>query len=247
VHIYRLFISQGKQLIDRYAMISKVKMFDIQVSGHDQFMNIIHNSQKGVILLTSHFGNWQIAMATLSKLNKTVYLLMRPEDNLAVQDSLQITRDHANIKVISIKQDLGGVIEIMNLLKEGQIVSIMGDRSYGSRTVEVSFLGAKAWFPYGAFTIAAAIGSPMVVLLSAKEASYQHVVDVSNILYPCYNGKQHKQQQLRQWVQDFAALLETYVARYPYQCFLFHDIWRKGTGEPIQEDGNVRSQEMKHQ
>ncbi|MCK4389430.1 MAG: lysophospholipid acyltransferase family protein [Desulfobacterales bacterium] len=225
--VYRLFVSQGKQLIDRYAAISALAIFDIRIKGYEQFMALVQDSRQGLILLTAHVGNWQIAMTTLKDIGKTVYLLMRPEDNPAVQDSLHISREQVHIKIISPEQHLGGVVEIMNVLREGHVVSIMGDRSYGFNAIEVSFLGEKAWFPHSAFSIAAAAGCPVVVLLSVKVSAHRYVVDVSNVLYPRYEGRRDKREQLQQWVQKFVAMLERYINQYPYQCFLFHNVWRE--------------------
>ena len=227
--VYRLFINQGKQLIDRYAAVSGQARFDIRFKGDDQFKALLRDSHKGFILLTAHVGNWQIAMTTLKKIGKTFYLLMQPEDNPAVQDSLQISREQADIKIISPEQHLGGVVEIMNVLRKGHVVSIMGDRSYGFNAVEVSFLGEKAWFPHSAFTIAAAAGCPIVVLLSAKVSTHKYVVDVTNVIYPQYEGRLNKREQIQHWVQKYVALLERYISQYPYQCFLFHNVWRETT------------------
>ena len=53
------------------------------------------------------------------------------------------------------------------------------------------------------------------------------MVDVSHILYPRYNSGKDKRGQLKSYVQEFADILDEYVAKYPYQCFLFHDVWDK--------------------
>lgn len=227
LHTYRLFVSQGKQLIDLYAILTKEQEFDIRLQGYDDFVSLVSGSRQGIILLTAHVGNWQLAMTALGELKKEVYLLMRPEDNQAVKNFLHIGREAGHLKIISPDQDLGGVVKVIDVLKQGHIVSIMGDRSYGSRTVDVSFLEESAWFPYGAFGIAAAVECPIVVLLSVKTADNKYVIDVSNVLYPRYESGQSKPRQLQTWVQHYAALLESYVNRYPYQCFLFHDIWQK--------------------
>lgn len=224
-HIYRLFINQGRQLIDRYAAISGLKKFEMQLKGYNQLVNLTKNDDKGFILLTSHLGNWQIAIESLKKLNKKVYLLMRPEDNPAVSRSLRLNLEKANIQIISVQESIDGVLKIINILKKGGVVCIMGDRHYDFKSIDVSFLGKKAHFPYGAFTIAASLNCPVVPLLSAKLSKYHYKIDTTNILYPQYLGLNKKNEQIRQWVQDYANLLNRYVDEYPYQCFLFHDVW----------------------
>ena len=225
LHVYRLFVSQGKQLIDRFAILSGSNLFDFQLKGYNQLNALLSQKDNGFILLTAHVGNWQIALTTLKKMNKTVYLLMRPEDNPAVKESLSIDAQDSFIKIISPEGYLGGVVEAMNVLREGNVLSIMGDRKYGFEGMGVYFLKDEAQFPFGAFSIAAACNVPIVVLLSAKLPGSKYIVDVSNILYPHYFNPKDKKEQLKKYVQEFAEILEKYSSEYAYQCFLFHDVW----------------------
>lgn len=233
MHVYRIFISQGRQLIDRYAAIAGGKTFQICFKGQEKIQSLTKNNDSGFVLLTAHVGNWQLAMTALNKLNKKVYLVMRPEDNPAVARSLNLSKENEFIKIISPEQDLGGVVEMIKVLKEGNIVSIMGDRCYNFEAVEVDFLGAKAMFPCGAFSIAAASGVPIVVLLSAKLSTYEYMVDMSHIFYPRYEKGARKREQITAWVQNFSCLLEQYVNQYPDQCFLFYDIWKREGEEEV--------------
>lgn len=224
-YVYRLFISQGIQLIDRYALISGNKKIDVSIKGYDKLLSLCQSSQKGFILLTAHFGNWQIAMSSLKDMPKTVYLLLRPEDNAALEESLRISGISSRIKIISPESDLGGVIEVMKALQEGSVVSIMGDRRYGFDYIEADFFSEKAGFPYGAFSIAAAAKVPIVVLLSARESYCKYVADISGIISPQCSLGRNKKEQLRPFVKEFASMLERVSLDYPFQCFLFQDIW----------------------
>lgn len=224
-HVYRLFINQGEFLLDRYALISGYEGFQFDLKGFDELSALIEDSKRGIILLTSHIGNWQIAMPRLEKLKKRVYLLMRPEDNPAVHQSLKIRQEGDMISFISPDGYLGGIVEIMNALRQGQIVSIMADRTYGAEGVPVSFLGDRAVFPHSAFKIAAATETPMMVLLSAKTAPNRYLVDVSHVFDWQDIPQAAKKGVSLQRVQTFADLLTTYAESYPYQCFFFYDVW----------------------
>ena len=225
LHVYRLVVSQGKHLIDRYAAVSGRDVFDIQIKGYEEFVSRIGDSREGAILLVSHAGNWQVAMTALKKMGKTVHLVMIPVENPALQNRLYPNQDEAKVRVISPQRYLGGVVEIMNALKKGHVVSVMGDRRYGAKALEVSFLGEKAWFPYSAFSIAASAECPVVVLEATKVSAYRYLVDMSNVLYPRYEGRRNKVGQLQPWVQKYAILMESFVKEHPYECFLFRDVW----------------------
>jgi lauroyl/myristoyl acyltransferase len=202
-------------------------VFEICLKGHDEFVSLIRDSKKGVILLTSHQGNWQVAMTALKSVGKIVHLVMLPDENPALQEKLRPERVRGNVRIISPQQYLGGVVDILNALRKGDVVSIMGDRRYGARALEVSFLGDKAWFPYSAFSLAASAGCPVVVLRATKASAHRYVVDMSNVLYPRYVGRRNRAGQLQPWVQEFVTLMESFAEQHPYQCFLFRDVWKE--------------------
>ena len=224
-HVYRLFISQGKQLIDRHASISGRVNFDVNRDVYDLINNAVGEHKKGAILLTGHVGNWQTSMGLLKNLDKKLYIVMRPEDNPALIDSLKISDKGSNINIISPEQAMGGAVEIVNALNQGGLVFMMGDRKYDFNTSEALFLRDKARFPHGAFRIAAAVGCPIVVWFSAKISERLYNVSVEGVSNPSYESGENKEAQLKGWVQEFVSLLEAYTMKYPYQCYLFHDVW----------------------
>lgn len=234
-YVYKLLINQGKNLIDRYYIVSGQGRFDVEIQGYEKIEKLLNDPQKGIILLTAHVGNWQVTMTALERLKKTIYLLMRPEDNVAVKDALDIDNEQGRVKIISPEGFLGGVIELMKAINQGSVVSIMGDRTYGFDSVGACFLGDEARFPYGAFSLAASVGCPLVVLLSAKVSTEKYFVYVANVIEPRFTSRQKRHQQLEGWVQGFAKILEDYVAKHPFQWFVFDDIW----GEKDKAEGRL--------
>ena len=141
----------------------------MRLEGSEEAIEKIKNLNTGCIILTSHIGNWQLGMGALKHLDyKKLHILMRPENNKAIQKTLALNPT-MNIGFISALGYLGGTIEVINALEAGDIVSIMGDRSYGTQTVNASFLGEMAGFPYSAFYFAAKARCPIVTLYVVKE------------------------------------------------------------------------------
>jgi predicted LPLAT superfamily acyltransferase len=160
-------------------------------------------------------------------LKKTVYLIMRPEDNAAIKASLNIDAQNEAIRVLSSADPVGGVVEAMKAISRGDIVSIMGDRTYEYSSLEARFFGSDVRFPYGAFSIASAAKCPVVVLLSAKVGPRKYVTDVTHVIEPPSGRREKKQEQLRACVQEYAWILEEYAGRHPYQWFVFRDMWKE--------------------
>lgn len=222
---YLLFVNQGKNLIDRYYLLAGGPGLKMRAEGLDKLDAVLKEKQ-GFVLLMAHLGNWQAIMTTLRQFDRKVYLLMRPEDNKAVAESLKLDAGGGNISVISAEDPIGSIVAIMDAIKNGGIVSIMGDRSYSFASADVEFLGDQAAFSCGAFHVAALAGCPVVMLTSAKVSHCEYLVEIAGIFRPVYQSGTAKKTQLRVWVQDFARLMESYVEKYPYQCFLFYDIWK---------------------
>lgn len=225
--IYRLFVMQGKMLVDRFAVISGAERLDIRCRGMETLEEANRDPRKGFILLTSHTGNWQACMSGMGNLGRRVHLVMREEDNPVVQETLRLQIQGNEVRIISPESFLGGTIEIMSRLREGDVVSIMGDRNYGHSAVEVSFLGDRALFPAGAFHIAAMVECPILVLMSAKLSTREYVLGFPKVFHPRYEAGKDRTAQLTDWVQEYVGILESFIQENPYQCFIFHDVWEK--------------------
>ncbi len=227
--VYRLFVSQGKNLIDRYALSLGCGDIEMELLGHDKIRDLLARQNKGFIVLTAHVGNWQVTMTALKKFERTVYLMMRPEDNDAVKNALHIDNERELVKIIFTDTALGGVVEAIQAIHQGNLVSIMGDRTYGYSAVDASFLGESVQFPYGAFSIAAAAECPVVVLLSAKTGPKKYIVDVSHVILPPTGRGEAKKNAIQAAVREYSRVLEEYVRQYPFQWFVFRDIWKSNT------------------
>ena len=226
VDVYLLFVNQGKSLIDRYYVAAGGKDIELELLGFEKIKDHLAEGQKGMIFLTAHVGNWQVATTALRKLNRTVYLMMRPEDNAAVKEALNIDSEQETIKVLYTDGSLGGVVEALKAISQGGIVSIMGDRTYGYGSMEASLLNGSVRFPYGAFSLAAAARCPVAVLLSAKVGVKKYVTDISHVINPPTGVRGNKEAEIAACVQEFARILEEYAIHHPYQWFVFRDMWQ---------------------
>jgi predicted LPLAT superfamily acyltransferase len=224
--VYLLFVSQGESLIDRYYVAAGGSDISLELVGDEKIKDILADGQKGLILLTAHVGTWQVAMTALREFGRTVYIMMRPEDNVAVKEALNIDSEKETIRIIFTDGAMGGVIEALKAIDRGDIVSLMGDRTYGYGSIEATLLGGKVRFPYGAFSLASAAQCPVAVLLSAKVGVKKYVTDISHVINPPAGKQGNKDAEIHACVQEFARVVEEHAVRYPYQWFVFRDMWK---------------------
>ena len=166
ITVYRLFVSQGKCLIDRHALNAAAVVFDFAGQQVSALMKELEG--RGFVLLLSHAGGWQLALPFLSNMavSRQVSLLMNEAESVEIRK--HVRGDDGGFNVILPTDGPGCVVEMVMRLQKGEIVSIMGDRAYGGQTAPVQFIGEEAQFPVSAFAVARAAKCPVVVLFAPK-------------------------------------------------------------------------------
>ena len=219
---YRLFISQGKCLIDRHAYNAGVREFEFDSRSLLEVYQRLNETKSGFVLLLAHAGGWQLALPHLRQLSgdRPVSLLMREAETQDVRE--HVRGDDAGFHVIPPDSGPGCVVEMVTRLQRGEIVSIMGDRAYGGQTVDVPFLGEAAHFPVSAFAVARAAQCPVVALFVPKTGVTRYRNE--SVLFD--TPSRDDRQSSRKGVCAFAEALAEFTQRYPYQSFLFSDIWK---------------------
>ncbi len=232
LHCYRIYVNLGKALIDRAAIgIRGAEYVRTTSRGLEELKRLIGEG-KGIIMLTAHVGCWQAAMAELYSLGAPVSLLLHREEGDVDRHYFEHTGIEAPFRIIDPLGYMGGVFEMMEVLKKGEILSIMGDRIFGSdrKSVVVDFLGGKARFPYSAFKLASATGAPVAILFSYNNGPGSYEMSLEKVMrIPPDLGNSAR--AFYPYVAQFSETLASYVQRYPYQFFNFFDMWEKDEQE----------------
>jgi len=225
--IYRIFVNQAWMLLDRAAFNAGLISFKHTSTGYDAFAELAERQPVGVILLGAHFGNWQLAVEGLKKLDCRVNIVMSPETNPAVKKHLKINSAAGNIGYIFTDGPDHGCVEIASALCAGEVVCLMGDRAYGADTVEVEFLGESACFPYSAWIIAAKTESAVIPFFVCKHRERGYHVWCDDPIYPKLKRKQAIAETVQPWVSQYVRSFEKVIRENPEQCFIFSDVWKR--------------------
>jgi len=228
LHTYRMCLMLGKALVDRaiVGILGPGKM-RVTLHGKEKLLDVLKEN-KGLILINAHVGCWQAAMSAMTFMDTSVSMLMRREDGDIDRHYFEHSGQESPYNIIDPTGPMGGVLEMMNVLKRNEILSVMGDRVFGNpkNSVRVPFLGQDAAFPISAFKLAAAHGSPCAVLLSHKSGPASYELELVRIIRVKEGGVQKKNDGiLEDAVREFSETLEAFCQRNPYQFFNFFDMW----------------------
>lgn len=184
----------------------------------------------GLVVLTAHFGNWELLAHLHGLLGYPVTLIHRPMRNPLIDEWLLRWRARAGTRSIPKR---AAARDALRALRNGAIVAVPGDQnqvfSFG---VFVDFFGLPACTTAGPVRLAQHVGAPLVpVFLRRKGGSAQHVLEVQEPVELVDTG--NREQDLVTNTQRCSKVIEEMIRRHPEQWIWFHKRWKtRPPGEP---------------
>lgn len=211
----------SEAVIDKFAMYAG-KKFDIDVEGYEHFLHLAEQPD-GFVMLSAHVGNYEIAGYTLVAKKKPINALVYFGEKQTVMQNREMMFASTNIRMISVKSDMSHLFEIDHILQNGETLSMPADRILGSpKAIEAEFLGAKARFPQGPFSVTAMRGLD-VLAVNVMKTSWKHYrVYVTPLVYD--KGAPRKT-QTAELSRAYVGELERIVRLYPEQWYNYYAFW----------------------
>lgn len=181
---------------------------------------------KGGILLMSHVGNWEIA-AHLLKSNKMDLLLYMGVKNKEQIEKIQKSQlKESGIKIIAVEENNDSpfnVIDGINFLKKGGLVSLAGDLIWGQnkRIIPVNFLGYKVLLPSAPYLFALLSGAPLLVFFAFKTGKKTYQFKIFEPIYVIAKSRKDREQVMQDAAQKYADILGEFVLEHPFEWYHF--------------------------
>lgn len=215
----------GQVVVDKFAMYAG-KQFDVEIENYNEFTTRASRKEEGFVQLSAHIGSYEIAGYTLAVEGKSFNALVFAGEKASVMQNRDKMFAGTNIKMIAIQQDMSHLFEIDKALTDGGIVSMPADRINGSqKCIEHVFLGAKAKFPLGPFSVATMRGLDVLAVNVMKNSLLGYKIYVTPL---AYDKEASRQEQIRQLSSAYVAELEKRVWQYPTQWYNYFEFWQEG-------------------
>ena len=228
--VFRQFVAFGEAICDRFAVWQrKIRYEDLVLEDPDDVYALIGNrALRGQIFVCSHVGNIEICRALVShhqgfKLNVLVHSHHAQAFNEALEkagaDRIQL------IQVMDL--DAALMMELHQRINAGEWLAIAADRVpvRGEKTVAVSFLGAEAQMPQGAWLLAGLLKTQVHTLFCIKHHGCYHL-KLRRFLDSTDWKRGERQAAVAAAAQGFADVLAQECAKHPLQWFNFYDFWK---------------------
>ena len=185
-----------------------------------------HKRNKGVILLTGHFGNWEVStiagIAQFPQFEGRFHFVRRQLKPEWLNQA--VTRRFRRAGFGTIAKE-GSLETIIDLLSSGALVVYVFDHHpKGKAGVVVDFFGHPAGTSKSPALIALASGAPVIPATSWREPDGTHVLRFEDPI-PLVEGEDAGE-AIRQTTRAFNAALERMVLRHPEQWIWDYKRWK---------------------
>jgi Kdo2-lipid IVA lauroyltransferase/acyltransferase len=181
-----------------------------------------HARGRGVIVVTGHIGNWELAGAYIAARGLPIEGVARRMANPLFHRYLTETRERAGLGVVA---DSDAVRRIPRALRAGHVVALVADQGLkGMASTFVPFFGRLAKTPRGPGVFALRLGVPLMVGTAVRMPSgkYRALVEPVEVVQ---TGD--RERDVDAVVAQYTAVLERWVRQYPEQYFWHHRRWRR--------------------
>ncbi|MGA2625286.1 MAG: lysophospholipid acyltransferase family protein [Bacteroidota bacterium] len=195
-----------------------------------ELMKAAYARGKGLIMLSGHFGNWELialAMGYLSKLPITI--IVQTQANKLVDDVINRNRCLLGNRVVPMGMS---VREIIRTLDEGGVVAIAPDQSGAMEGAFVNFFGRSVATHKGPAVFALRSGAPVQMGFITRKPGGRYTVVLEEI--PTGDLTDNTEESVVELTRRHTALLEKYVRMHPDHWLWMHRRW-KHTQEQVEQ------------
>jgi lauroyl/myristoyl acyltransferase len=179
----------------------------------------------GAIIVMSHIGNWELAAEMLNRKGLPIMLYLGAKHKEQVERIQKDKLAQSGIKIVATSEKESSpfaLLEGINFLREGGIVSMTGDRLWGDqRSVKVNFLGHEVQLPDAPHLFALMSGAPLMTFFVNQKAPGKYHIAVSRGRQVLAASRQDRANAVLASAQAYAGELEQMARQHPFEWHHF--------------------------
>jgi len=194
----------------------------VDLQNFEPVLELLLGRERGVILLTAHYGNFEILGYMLATLGFATASVARPLDNKYVSEWLFGVREKHGQQIIHKK---GATEEVTAVLERHGAVAFVADQNAGSKGLFVDFFGRKASTYKSIGLLAMTYRVPVVIGYARRiKDGFRFRVAAQDIIYP--EDWEKEGNPLHYITQRYTKAIEDFVREDPGQYWWVHRRWK---------------------
>jgi len=190
----------------------------IKVIGENYLLDAI-NSNKPIILITGHFGNWEITPKFIAKrYKKPLAIIMREIENPKINKFFKRIRGNEDIKLINKRKSAKEIIKALK--KENRITGILIDQYTRNKEAPIINFFKPTPFNPAVSKLAKATNSIVIPGFCYKKNN-QYIIEFKK---PKVFDKE--KDTIKSFTEWQANVIKEMIKKYPDQYYWFHNRWK---------------------
>jgi len=196
----------------------------VKVEGLE-YLEAAYKENKGVIMATGHYGNWELLGATVALHGYPMLSIARKQNNSHMDKFINEYREIVGQKV-AYNHGERGLLAISRMLKEKNLLGILYDQDTGDSSCELDLFGKESGMPLGPAALSRIYGSPILPIFMHNNADG---TCTAKIHPPLYTSKtKDKENDFYVVTRQLTNILEHEIISDPEMWFWVHDRWKDG-------------------
>ena len=206
----RLYHGRGKEVLER-----------IEVRGMEN-LEIARARGKGVIVLTGHCGNWELAALAISRrFNSTMSVVARRQNNPYLNKIVEKMRLQYGNQIIYKNNALRNM---MSVIRTNGMIGLLVDQAVlPEEGALIDFLGRKAWASKAPILLSRKSGTAVVPAFVHRETD-RHIIEIHPELV--FSNDKSEQGTVAD-VQTYSRAIENFIVRHPVDWYWVHSRWKR--------------------
>jgi len=201
----------------------------VQIRGEEHLRHAVEQG-RGVVVITGHFGNWELLAATIGRLGYDLAVIARDANDQNTANIINRAREAAVAEVLPRES----VREMLRVLREGNILGILPDQHTERGGIWLPFMGHLACTAPGPATLAQRTGSPIVPAFARRtEDDRLDLYFLPPIEVPDTGDRQQDIRTATRLIND---ALSAEIMAHPEQWIWMHRRWRQPPAEVLESN-----------
>ena len=180
-------------------------------------------SAHGAVLLTAHLGNYDLGAAVFAQcFQREIRMVRAPESDQQTAQHLDESLERAGAGAVKVAYNTSGMtlpFELLNAIRQGEIVSIQGDRAVENVSQrELQLFGQLVRLPDGPFMLAFVAEVPIYPLFIVR-TSFHHYKIIAREPIHCRRTERGRESAIEEAMQAWCRILESAITAHWSQWF----------------------------
>jgi len=212
----------AKYLVDffRFSLLEKDNIKSVVDVVNINYVQEALSKGKGIIAVTAHIGNWELAGVTVALLGYPIGAVALPHRHKRVDNFFNYQRKRKGLIVIPLGH---AARHCLNLLRENKIIALAGDRVFNATGILLDFFGLPTYLPQGPAAFSIKTGASIIPGFMIRNPN-----DTFKLIFEKpieFSPSGDKAQDKIELTSKYKTIIEDYIRRYPEQWFMFRKFW----------------------